>query len=197
MAPPDASGTQSGGGVKRTHAEVEEGATLLLDFAKLSKVAQCGESVLPVAVQDADSREVLIVAFANRLALAETLRRGICVLWSTSRNELWIKGATSGDFLDLVEVRCNCEQNSLLYLVRPRRTGACHTKGPSGVTRPSCYYRRLCRKDKGATEGDGEAAKGDGAGDADTSALAVLEHLDAAGGCAVCNRTPAASGAAA
>lgn len=47
------------------------------------------------------------------------------------------------DVLDLVEVRVNCEQNSLLYLVRPRRTGACHTKDAEGATRPSCYYRKV------------------------------------------------------
>ena len=46
-----------------------------------------------------------------------------------------------------MEVRVNCEQNSLLYLVRPRRTGACHTKGPDGVSRPSCYYRRVAVAD--------------------------------------------------
>ena len=50
---------------------------------------------------------------------------------------------SSEDVLDLVEVRVNCEQNSLLYLVRPRLTGVCHTKGPDGSTRPSCYYRRV------------------------------------------------------
>ena len=65
------------------------------------------------------------------------------MLWSTSRNELWHKGATSGDTLDLVEVRVNCEQNSLLYRVRPTTGGACHTTGPDGRARPGCYYRRL------------------------------------------------------
>ena len=58
-------------------------------------------------------------------------------------DELWVKGATSGDTLKLVEVRVNCEQNSLLYLVRPLGQGACHTKGVDGKARPSCYYRRL------------------------------------------------------
>jgi hypothetical protein len=43
----------------------------------------------------------------------------------------------------LVEIRVNCEQNSLLYLVKPRRTGACHTRGPDGRTRRSCFYRAL------------------------------------------------------
>ena len=65
------------------------------------------------------------------------------MLWSTSRDELWHKGATSGDVLDLVEVRVNCEQNSLLYRVVPRTGGACHTVDAAGVARKSCYYRRL------------------------------------------------------
>eukprot|EP00427_Karlodinium_veneficum_P026569 CAMPEP_0169207942 /NCGR_PEP_ID=MMETSP1016-20121227/13861_1 /TAXON_ID=342587 /ORGANISM="Karlodinium micrum, Strain CCMP2283" /LENGTH=157 /DNA_ID=CAMNT_0009285271 /DNA_START=68 /DNA_END=538 /DNA_ORIENTATION=- len=126
-----------------SHKEIEEGAVFQLDWDKLAKAAACGEPVVPVCVQDAETLEVLIVAYANRLALTESLRTNICTLWSTSRNELWIKGKTSGDFLDLVEVRCNCEQNSLLYLVRPRRTGACHTKDATGISRKSCYYRRL------------------------------------------------------
>ena len=86
---------------------------------------------------------MLILAYANEHALAEARRRGVCVLWSTSRRKLWIKGETSGDVLDLVEIRVNCEQNSLLYLVKPRRTGACHTRGPDGRTRRSCFYRAL------------------------------------------------------
>ncbi|CAE7715861.1 hisI [Symbiodinium sp. CCMP2456] len=126
-----------------SHHELEEGKILNLDWEKLKKVSLCESPVIPVAVQSADSKEVLIVAFANEQALMETLHRRVCVLWSTSRNQLWIKGSTSGDVLDLVEVRVNCEQNSLLYLVRPRTTGACHTKGPDGVSRPSCYYRRI------------------------------------------------------
>lgn len=123
--------------------DLEEGSDLSLDWAKLSKVAQCGEAVVPVCVQDAATREVLIVAYANERALREARRCRHCVLWSTSRGQLWVKGATSGDYLDLVQIRVNCEQNSLLYLVRPRRTGACHTKDENGNTRPSCYYRRL------------------------------------------------------
>jgi phosphoribosyl-AMP cyclohydrolase len=67
----------------------------------------------------------------------------VAAFWSTSRDELWVKGATSGDTLELVEVRVNCEQNSLLYLVKPLGQGACHTKGADGQARPSCYYRRI------------------------------------------------------
>ena len=98
---------------------------------------------MPVVVQDADSHEVLVVAYANQQALDYTLAHGIATFWSTSRNELWIKGATSGDKLELVEVRVNCEQNSLLYLVRPLGEGVCHTKDADGRARHSCYYRRI------------------------------------------------------
>ena len=64
------------------------------------------------------------------------------VLWSTSRNELWEKGKTSGETFDVLEIRVNCEQNSLLMIVRPRRGGICHTKNRAGEPR-NCYYRRL------------------------------------------------------
>jgi phosphoribosyl-AMP cyclohydrolase len=121
---------------------IETCSELLLDFDKIKKVAS-GEPVVPVAVQDADTREVLIVAYANEAALKHTLAHGIATFWSTSRNELWVKGTTSGDTLKIVEVRVNCEQNSLLYLVRPNGSGACHTKGADGKSRSSCYYRRL------------------------------------------------------
>jgi len=125
-----------------TGKALEEGQVLDLDFAKLAKVAETGQAVLPVVVQDADSGEALILAYANAQALEHTLRHGVAAFWSTSRNELWVKGATSGDTLDLVEVRVNCEQNSLLYLVRPRRGGICHTKTAAGRPR-NCFYRRL------------------------------------------------------
>ncbi|MGH0031655.1 MAG: phosphoribosyl-AMP cyclohydrolase [Myxococcota bacterium] len=124
-------------------AALEEGTNLALDFDKLRKVAETGAQVVPVVLQHAETGEVLYVAYANDLALRETLAKREAVLWSTSRNELWHKGATSGDVLDLVEVRVNCEQNSLLYRVVPRTGGACHTRDAGGKARPGCYYRRV------------------------------------------------------
>jgi phosphoribosyl-AMP cyclohydrolase len=123
--------------------ELEEGTRLALDFGKLASVAATGARVVPVVLQDADSGEVLFVGFANEEALEASLRERIAVLWSTSRNELWRKGATSGDVLELAEIRVNCEQNSLLYLVRRTTGGACHTLSDSGSARPSCYYRAI------------------------------------------------------
>jgi phosphoribosyl-AMP cyclohydrolase len=122
--------------------ELEEGTRTQLDFAKLRKISETGQEVLPVVLQHADTGEVLFIGYANRHALAETLRLRQAVLWSTSRNELWHKGATSGDWLDLVDVRVNCEQNSLLYRVRPHG-GVCHTKDEGGKTRALCYYREV------------------------------------------------------
>ena len=122
---------------------LEEGTVPQLDFEKLRRIAQRDQHVVPVVLQDADGGEVLFVAYANAEALRETLRTKRAVLWSTSRDELWRKGETSGDVLDLVEVRVNCEQNSLLYRVQRRAGGACHTRDASGRSRSACYYRRL------------------------------------------------------
>jgi phosphoribosyl-AMP cyclohydrolase len=123
--------------------ELEEGNRLGLDFGKLERVAASGAGVVPTVLQDADSSEVLFIGYANEEAIETSLRERIAVLWSTSRNELWRKGATSGDVLELSEIRVNCEQNSVLYLVRPTTGGACHTLSASGSARPSCYYRAI------------------------------------------------------
>jgi phosphoribosyl-AMP cyclohydrolase len=124
-------------GIAMSHWELEEGMALQLDFDKLSKVASCGHAVIPVVVQEAKTLEVLILAYVNRQALEHSLKTRIATFWSTSRGELWIKGASSGDTLDLVEVRVNCEQNSLLFLVHATTGNSCHT-GRSG-----CYYRSV------------------------------------------------------
>ena len=123
---------------------------MALDFGKLDKVASKKCDVVPVVVQDSRTGAVLIAAYVNEIALAETMKQRLVCLWSTSRNEFWVKGATSGDTLDLDEVRINCEQNSLLFLCTPRRKGACHTKDPmTGISRVSCYYRRVSVEEDG------------------------------------------------
>ena len=115
----------------------EHTTELLLDFGP------DGKKLLPVVTQDARSRDVLILAFVNREAFEETRRSGFATYWSRSRNELWKKGLTSGDMLRVDEIRVNCEQNSLVYLVTPQGKGACHAKRPDGLPYPSCYYRRI------------------------------------------------------
>ena len=122
--------------------QLEESLDLQLDFSKLAKVAAACPDVIPVAVQDAGTSEIILVAYANRQALDKAIETRTAVFWSTSRNELWIKGATSGETFDLLEIRVNCEQNSLVYIVRPRRGGICHTRNSRGEPR-NCYYRKI------------------------------------------------------
>ena len=123
--------------------ELEEGSVLNLDFTKLRKVASCDADVLLAIAQDVQTGEVLIVGYANQLALDIARESGMATFWSTSRNELWIKGKTSGDYLEIKEIRVNCEQNSILYRVIPAGKGACHTKNELGVARTGCYYRTI------------------------------------------------------
>ncbi|MHB0937167.1 MAG: phosphoribosyl-AMP cyclohydrolase [Armatimonadota bacterium] len=121
---------------------IEECDELKLDFAKLAKAtAQCPD-IIPVAVQDVDTREVILVAYTNEAALKKCIETRIATFWSTSRNELWIKGLSSGHYFDLLEIRVNCEQNSLVYLVRNRGEGICHTRNAAGKAR-NCYYRAV------------------------------------------------------
>jgi phosphoribosyl-AMP cyclohydrolase len=84
-----------------THEQLEEGAELLLDFDKLKKVSESAHPVIPAAVQDIDSGDVLIIGYVSREALDYALEHNVATFWSTSRDELWIKGKTSGDALEL------------------------------------------------------------------------------------------------
>lgn len=122
--------------------ETEEGNKLTLDFSKIEGIARNCSGVIPVAIQNADTREVILVAYTNEDAFNKSVATRTLTLWSTSRNELWIKGASSGETFELIEAYVNCEQNSLLYCVRPRRGKICHTKNAKGEPR-NCYYRRI------------------------------------------------------
>ncbi len=122
--------------------QLEEGRTLALDFGKLAQAAASSSPVIPVAIQDADSDELILVAYTNETAFRTSLSEGRLVLWSTSRNELWEKGATSGETFELVEAFVNCEQNSLLYKVRATQGAICHTRNQAGTPR-NCFYRRI------------------------------------------------------
>ena len=110
---------------------------LMIDFG------EDGQKLLPVVTQDQRTKEVLILSFVNKEAFDETRRSGFATYWSRSRNELWKKGLTSGDMLKMEEIRINCEQNSLLYLVTPQGKGACHAKKENGMPYSSCYYRTI------------------------------------------------------
>lgn len=90
--------------------------------------------LVPAIVQDADSGQVLMLAYMNRLALERTLASGQTHFWSRSRNELWHKGATSGNTQQVMEIALDCDGDALLLRVHPAGP-ACHT---GAVT---CFYR--------------------------------------------------------
>jgi len=116
---------------------LEEGTELQIDFEKRG-------GLIPAVVQDVADGRILMVAYVNPEALKTTLEKGMATFWSTSRNELWTKGETSGDFLKIVEILTDCDQDALVYRVKPQGGGACHTKDPeSGKTRETCFYRKF------------------------------------------------------
>lgn len=119
----------------------EKSTKLTLDFAKR-------DGLLPVIVQDATTKEILMLGYANEYALNETIASGMATFWSTSRNELWTKGKTSGDYLKIEEIRTDCDQDALIYLVTPQGEGACHTKNSKGKTRKSCFYRKMSSRNE-------------------------------------------------
>ena len=94
------------------------------------------DGLVPCIVQDADTLEVLMMAWMNAESLGLTLERGETVFWSRSRQELWHKGATSGNTQKVVELRYDCDADTLLALVVPAGP-ACHTG------ERSCFFRTL------------------------------------------------------
>jgi phosphoribosyl-AMP cyclohydrolase len=92
--------------------------------------------LIPAVVQDAESRQVLMVAWMNRESLDRTLADGRTWFWSRSRQELWAKGATSGHVQHVKEIRVDCDGDTLLVLVH-QEGPACHTGNRS------CFYRTL------------------------------------------------------
>jgi phosphoribosyl-AMP cyclohydrolase len=110
---------------------------LMLDFGP------DGNLLIPVVTQNYITGEVLILAYVNKKAFSESIKTGYATYYSRSRKEVWKKGSTSGDFLKIDEIRINCEQNSLLFLVTPEGKGVCHALRSDGMPFSTCFYRRL------------------------------------------------------
>ena len=119
---------------------IEETSELMLDWGKINGISP-ENHVIPVAVQNMDTKEVILIAYINKQALEESIRLKKVVLWSTSRNELWFKGKESGNTFTLHRILVNCEQNSLVFIATPDKGGICHTSH-NGVPN-NCYYREL------------------------------------------------------
>jgi phosphoribosyl-AMP cyclohydrolase len=106
-----------------------------MDLSKLRFV----NGLIPVVVQDVGG-EVLMLAYANEEAIRKTLETGYAHYYSRSRNKLWMKGETSGNVQRIVEIRVDCDCDSLLYIVE-QKGNACHTGNRS------CFFRRLGDED--------------------------------------------------
>lgn len=102
----------------------------------LPKIKFDANGLVPAIVQDADTKEVLMMAYINEQSLQLTLEKGETYFWSRSRQELWHKGATSGNVQRVVEIRVDCDADTLLIRVHPAGP-ACHTGNQT------CFYRQL------------------------------------------------------
>ena len=102
-----------------------------MDFSKLN-------GLIPAVVQDAESREVLMVGFMNDIALARTRETGYATFFSRSRNKLWMKGETSGNRLAVVRLLVDCDDDTVLVLARREGDGnVCHTG------ERTCFFKEL------------------------------------------------------
>lgn len=93
------------------------------------------DGLVPVIVQSAEDRMVLMMAYMNRVTLEQTLRTGLMTYWSRSRDEIWVKGETSGNYQRVRAVHVDCDGDALLFQVDQQGGGACHTGNRT------CFYR--------------------------------------------------------
>ena len=116
--------------------ERESTLELMLDFDKRG-------GLIPAIAQDYQSKEILMLAYVNKQAFEKTLELGYATFWSTSRNELWTKGLTSGDKLLVKAIFVDCDQDAIVYQVEREGSGACHTRDKQERFRRTCFYRML------------------------------------------------------
>jgi phosphoribosyl-AMP cyclohydrolase len=102
-----------------------------LDFKK-------GNGLIPVVVQDAASKKLLMLAYANEEALEKTLSTGYAHYWSRSRSKLWMKGETSGHTQKIKSILVDCDYDALLFLVE-QKGNVCHTG------KDTCFHNKLER----------------------------------------------------
>lgn len=100
-----------------------------------------GDGLIPAIVQDAETKEILMMAYMNRESWEATLQTGKATYWSRSRQKLWLKGESSGHFQLIKDVFIDCDNDTILLQVKQLGEAACHT----GYR--SCFYRKLSGKD--------------------------------------------------
>lgn len=103
---------------------------------QISEIKFDKNGLIPAIVQDTETKQVLMMAYMNADSLKLTLEKNETVFWSRSRDELWHKGATSGNIQKVIDIRVDCDADTLLILVEPAGP-ACHTG------EQSCFYREV------------------------------------------------------
>jgi len=121
---------------KKNYLDIEENLSLNPQFEKRG-------GLLPVAVQESSTGQILMMASVNHEALKISLETKLATFWSTSRNQLWTKGESSGDLLQLDKILIDCDQDALIYQVTLLGNGVCHTRNEIGNHRKACFYREL------------------------------------------------------
>ena len=119
-----------------TTYDLEEGLEFSPQFVKRG-------GLLPVAVQETKTGQLLMLASINEEALKKTIDTKLATFWSTSRNQLWTKGETSGDALQVDNILIDCDQDAFVYQVTLLGNGVCHTFDQGGDHRKACFYREL------------------------------------------------------
>ena len=100
-----------------------------------------GDGLIPTIVQDAETKEILMLAYMNRQSWEATLHTGKATYWSRSRQSLWVKGETSGNFQLIKAIFIDCDNDTILLQVKQLGEAACHTGYKS------CFYRKFDGKD--------------------------------------------------
>jgi phosphoribosyl-AMP cyclohydrolase len=119
-----------------TGTEIEETLQILPQFAKRG-------GILPVAVQETATGQILMLASVNEEAFEYTVQHKLAAFYSTSKNKLWVKGETSENYLTIDEILIDCDQDALVYKVTLAKGGVCHTFNQFGENRKACFYRTL------------------------------------------------------
>ena len=113
-------------------AKIDDELIKKLDFVKRG-------GLIPVVVQDVTTKDILMLAYANRVAIENTVKTGNAWFWSVSRNKLWMKGEGSGNIQEVKDILVDCDHDSIIYLVNSKNP-ACHTGNRS------CFHNRLYRQ---------------------------------------------------
>ena len=108
-----------------------------IDFSKTT------DELVPVIVQEYNTLKVLMLGYMNQAAYEKTQKENRVTFFSRSKNRLWTKGETSGNYLEINNILVDCDQDSVIYKVTKKGNGACHTYNMDGKHRKSCFYRSL------------------------------------------------------